>query len=177
MGWSGPDKQRHARWRRDHRVTGWLDQRLASELYVTARSEEEAARLRDYLRPRADAILPIWRTEGRIAGSPAEIYGVADHATYRQNWPMLEALPDVWSTVAQGEGVLINEQLSYRADLMPGDDVALPGGCGTFEELLEAITWKRLVTSLSEPGCTPSRHDNMSRKENWTCAAALGLTK
>jgi uncharacterized protein (TIGR00730 family) len=22
--------------------------------------------------------------------------------------------------------------------------VALPGGCGTFEELLEAITWKRL---------------------------------
>jgi uncharacterized protein (TIGR00730 family) len=25
-----------------------------------------------------------------------------------------------------------------------GAIVALPGGCGTFEELLEAITWKRL---------------------------------
>ena len=34
---------------------------------------------------------------------------------------MLEALPDVWDVVARGEGVLINEQLSYREALKPGD--------------------------------------------------------
>lgn len=108
--------------------TGWLDQRLASELYVTARSAEEAKRLRAFLEDRADAVLPIWRTEGRIAGNPAEIYGVADHMTYRENWPMLDALPEVWDMVARGEGVLINEQLSYRAGMVPGDDIGLPAG-------------------------------------------------
>ena len=47
----------------------------------------------------------------RSTGQPGEIYGVADHATYRDNWPMLEAAPDVWDAVAAGEGVLVNEQL------------------------------------------------------------------
>ncbi len=69
--------------------TGWLDQRLASELYVTATSDAEAPALRAFLEPRADAVLPIWNTEARVAGLPAQIYGVADHPTYRDNWPLL----------------------------------------------------------------------------------------
>jgi uncharacterized protein (TIGR00730 family) len=35
--------------------------------------------------------------------------------------------------------------------------VALPGGCGTFEELLEAITWKRLGPRVLRPARGPAR--------------------
>ena len=84
--------------------TGWLDQRLASELYVTASTEEEATRLVAWLAPRTDAVLPIWSVEAPILGRPGEIYGVADHPTYRDNWPLLAALPDAWDLVAAGAG-------------------------------------------------------------------------
>ena len=42
--------------------TGWLDQRLASELYVRASNEDQANRLRAWLNahPDVDAVLPIW---------------------------------------------------------------------------------------------------------------------
>ncbi len=108
--------------------TGWLDQRLAAELYVTARTEDEGARLRAYLADRANAVLPVWRTEGPVAGAPGTVYGMADHATYRQNWPLLTALPEVWERLADGTGALVNEQLARREGLAAGDPVALPGG-------------------------------------------------
>lgn len=107
--------------------TGWLDQRLASELYVTARTEDEAIAIRDWLDPRSDAVLPIWNVEGRVAGQQVEIYGVADHATYRDNWPLLSAGPRVWEKVASGDGALVNEQLARRASLSLGDEISLPG--------------------------------------------------
>lgn len=108
--------------------TGWLDQRLASELYVTARNEEEALRIRDWLTPRCDALLPIWNVDARIAGQPSLIYGIVDHQTYRRKWPLIAALPDVWDKVAASQALLVNEQLFRRAGLKLGDDVALPSG-------------------------------------------------
>ena len=108
--------------------TGWLDQRLASELYVTATTEEQAERLRAFLEPRATAILPIRSVEARVAGAPADIYGIVDHATYRDHWPLLHAAPDVWDRMAANDGALINEQLYRRAGLSVGDTVALPNG-------------------------------------------------
>jgi putative ABC transport system permease protein len=108
--------------------TGWLDQRLASELYVTARTEAEATAIHDWLTQRSDAVLPIWSIEGRVAGQPVAIYGVADHATYRDNWPLLSAVPEVWDRIATGDGALINEQLARRQGLGLGDQITLPGG-------------------------------------------------
>ncbi|SIO53361.1 putative ABC transport system permease protein [Rhodovulum sp. ES.010] len=108
--------------------TAWLDQRLPSELYVTASTEAEADRLRAWLEPRVDALLPIWRVEGPVLGQPVEIYGVADHRTYSDNWPMLVTEPDVWARLARGEGAIVNEQLWRREDLSLGDPVPLPGG-------------------------------------------------
>ncbi len=107
--------------------TGWLDQRLASELYVTAETEASASALRAWLEERADAVLPIWHVEARVAGLPAEIFGVADHPTYRRNWPLLEAAPDAWDRIARGDGVLVNEQLARREGLWTGETVELPG--------------------------------------------------
>ncbi|WP_436084110.1 ABC transporter permease [Pararhizobium sp. LjRoot235] len=111
--------------------TGWLDQRLAAELYVTARSEIEAQALRQWLRPKVDAVLPIWSVNGVVNQQPAEIYGMADHSTYRDNWPLLEALPDVWDRVARGEAALVNEQLARRDNLVVGDRLLLPGDWDT----------------------------------------------
>jgi putative ABC transport system permease protein len=108
--------------------TGWLDQRLPAELYVVARTEDEAVRLRTYLIPRADAVLPNWRVEGTIAGAPGTVYGLADHATYRDSWPLLSAAPDAWAQLAAGTGALVNEQLARREGLALGDPVALPDG-------------------------------------------------
>lgn len=107
---------------------GWLDQRLAAELYVTARDEAEAEALRRWLAPRSDAVLPVWHIEASLLGQPGEVYGVADHATYRDNWPIITAVPGAWNKVAQGEGLLVNEQLWRRARLELGTPLALPGG-------------------------------------------------
>lgn len=106
--------------------TGYLDQRLAAELYVTAKSPAQGVQILSYLEDQGLAVLPIVSQDIRIAGLPAEIYGLRDHATYRENWPVLAALPNVWDRLAAGEGALINEQLARRNDLQPGN--ALPDG-------------------------------------------------
>ncbi|MEM7709792.1 MAG: FtsX-like permease family protein, partial [Pseudomonadota bacterium] len=105
--------------------TGWLDQRLAAELYLTAADEAQAEALLTYLQPRADAILPIVSAEVTLQDLPADVYGVADHATYRENWPLLDAVPDLWDRLAAGEGALVNEQSARRHDLWPGNTVDL----------------------------------------------------
>lgn len=107
---------------------GWLDQRLASELYVTTRSGEESQKVRLWLETRSDAVLPIWNTDVQLLGQPVQIYGVADHPTYRDNWPILESTPDAWDLVARGDGALANEQLARRGGLKIGDEVTLAGG-------------------------------------------------
>ncbi len=106
---------------------GWLDQRLAAELYVTARTEEEAERLRAWLPSRVNTVLPIWSVDGDVLGKPVQIFGVADDATYRENWPVITGGDDVWDKIASGKGALVNEQMWRREGLKVGDRIALPG--------------------------------------------------
>ncbi len=105
--------------------TGWLDQRLMAELYVTARDDAQGAAIEHWAQDRTDAILPIRHVELTRDGAPLFLYGVRDHATYRNHWPLIDQLPGAWDAVAEGRGVLINEQLARRADLWPGDTLAL----------------------------------------------------
>lgn len=108
--------------------TGWLDQRLSAELYITAISDQQARALEVWLYGRADAVLPIVSAEVRLGGAPGRVYGILDHATYRDNWPLLRALPDVWTRIAADDGILINEQLAYRTGLSLGDPLTLAPG-------------------------------------------------
>jgi len=108
--------------------TGWLDQRLAAELYLSAESPAQAAEMQDFLAGKVEAVLPIVSTEADLMGQPGEIFGIADHATYRDHWPLLAAATGVWDLLAEGKGVLINEQLARRADLALGATLPLPGG-------------------------------------------------
>ncbi len=108
--------------------TGWLDQRLASELYVTARTPDEATAMVAWLTPQTDAVLPIWAAETPLAGQSGDVFGMTDHATYRDNWPLLYATPAVWDRIAEGSAMLVNEQIYRREGLALGDMVSLPGG-------------------------------------------------
>ncbi|PZX16313.1 putative ABC transport system permease protein [Palleronia aestuarii] len=108
--------------------TGWLDQRLAAELYVTTETDAEGRRLQEFLAPRVDAVLPIRSADGEIAGRPVEFYGFAHDVIYTDHWPLIDQSPDVWTRVSSGQAVLVNEQLARRADLWPGDEIALPDG-------------------------------------------------
>ncbi len=107
---------------------GWLDQRLASELYVTAATPDEAEELMQALAPDVDAILPIVSAPTRLFDRPADVFGVVDHPTYRQAWPFLAATQDAWDRVANGTGILVNEQLFRREALSLGDVVPLADG-------------------------------------------------
>ncbi len=108
--------------------TGFLDQRLASELYVTAADADEAARLTAFLAPRVRAILPLVSVDREVAGLPAEVYAARDDVTYADNWRFLQATPTVWDDVFAGRAVIVNEQLARRATLSPGDTIAIAPG-------------------------------------------------
>lgn len=107
---------------------GWLDQRLSAEVYVTAATDAQGAELARWLEEQGITVLPIRRNDLRFKGAPLRIYGVVDDATYRENWPLLEALPQVWDRLAAGEAVLVNEQLARRHDLAPGGRIKLETG-------------------------------------------------
>ncbi|API50333.1 ABC transporter permease [Rhizobium leguminosarum] len=107
---------------------GWLDQRLAAELYVTAKDEEEAARLRAWLPQRSTAVLPIWSVDGEVLGEQIQIFGVADDPTYREHWPLIASDNDVWDKVATGQGALVNEQMWRRGEAKLGQPLVMPGG-------------------------------------------------
>lgn len=96
----------------------FLDQRLASELYVTAESPDAGPA----------TLLPIRSQQITVAGVPTHLHGPIDHATYRDHWRFLTAADRAWDTVFAGKAIAINEQLARRAGLWIGDIVALPGG-------------------------------------------------
>jgi putative ABC transport system permease protein len=106
----------------------FLDQRLASELYVSATDAAQADRIVVVAEAHGVAVLPILSVDAQVAGLPAEIYGARDHATYRDNWQLLLAVPDVWDALARGDGVLVNEQLYRRAGRDLGTMVAIAPG-------------------------------------------------
>lgn len=104
---------------------GFLDQRLASELYVSASDRAQAGAIIDGIAPHVEAILPIQSVTTPVADYPTEVFGVRDHATYRDNWVLLERSGAPWDAVAAGEAILINEQLFRRANLRVGQDVTV----------------------------------------------------
>jgi putative ABC transport system permease protein len=115
----------------------WLDGRLAADVYINATGDGQATAIRTWLRdrPEVEAILPGGRADTQIDGAPVEILGLADHATYRDRWPLLQSAERAWIRLRTGDTGFISEQLARRMKLGIGDtvEVPAPGGSWTLE--------------------------------------------
>jgi putative ABC transport system permease protein len=113
---------------------GWLDGRLAADVYVNASADAQAAAVTAWLRerPEVTAILPGGRAETRIGGAPVEILGLADHATYRDRWPVLQSAENAWTKLRPGDAGFVSEQLARRMNLAIGDHVEVPAPGGSW---------------------------------------------
>jgi putative ABC transport system permease protein len=116
---------------------GWLDGRLAADVYVNASDNAQASEIRAWLRqrPEVTAVLPGGRADSQINGVPVEILGLPDHATYRDHWPLLRSSENAWTRLRPGDAGFVSEQLARRMNLSLGDriEVAAPGGNWTLE--------------------------------------------
>ncbi|WP_342624919.1 ABC transporter permease [Pseudomonas alkylphenolica] len=108
--------------------TGWLDQRLAADLYVTPRDNAQAAQISEWLgeQPGINAVLPSWRLELRLQEWPVQVQGIIDHPGYRTRWPLLEHSARAWEQLASGRAVMLSEQLARRLRVQLGDSLQLP---------------------------------------------------
>jgi len=113
----------------------WLNGRLAADVYVNASDSTQAAAMKTWLRerPEVKAILPGARAEVQIAGAPAEVLGIPDHATYRDHWPLLESGANAWSRLRAGDSGFISEQLARRLKLAVGDSIEIAAPHGNWE--------------------------------------------
>jgi putative ABC transport system permease protein len=111
----------------------WLEQRLTAELYLNPQNPTQARELHGWLmqQPQLTAVLPNWQVPIQLQGWPADVFGVIDHPTYRQHWPLLEALGDKpWEQLATDDAVMLSEQLARRLKVGLGDhlSMATPNG-------------------------------------------------
>jgi len=112
----------------------WLEGRLSSELYVVAKDSSQAGEIERWLRdqPGVQAILPSARAETRLVGEVIELLGLSDHATYRDRWPLLASLPNVWDGVRDGTAALVSEQLGRRLGLHIGNELRISTTSGAW---------------------------------------------
>ena len=113
----------------------WLDGRLAADVYISASDAAQATAIKTWLRerPEVEAILPGGRAEVQLAGAPIEILGIADHATYRDHWPLLQSAANTWVRLRSGDSGLVSEQLARRLKLAIGDSVEVPAPGGNWK--------------------------------------------
>jgi putative ABC transport system permease protein len=112
----------------------WLDGRLAADIYINATDNAQATEIKTWLRqrPAVQAILPGARAETQLDGAPIEIVGLADHATFRDHWPLLEASANAWVRLRPGDAGFVSEQLARRLNLKLGDHIELPAPGGAW---------------------------------------------
>jgi putative ABC transport system permease protein len=119
----------------------WLDGRLAADVYISANDTAQAMEIRNWLRsrPEVKAVLQGGRNETQIAGAPVEILGLPDHPTYRDHWPLLEAVENPWSRLLPGNAGFVSEQLARRRKLKLGDELQVPAPSGAWALRVAAI--------------------------------------
>ncbi|POA33868.1 MULTISPECIES: FtsX-like permease family protein [unclassified Pseudomonas] len=119
----------------------WLEQRLTAELYVNPQNPAQATELQQWLpEQKINAVLPSWQVAVSLQGWPADLYGVIDHPTYREHWPLLEALGErPWDQLVARDTVMLSEQLARRLKLRLGDRLSIPTPQGAWSPQLIGI--------------------------------------
>lgn len=113
----------------------WLDGRLAADVYISAANDAQAREIRAWAGERSEvaAILPGGRADTQLAGAPIEVLGLPDHTTYRDNWPLLQSIDNVWNRLRPGDAALVSEQLARRLKLFLGDTIEVPTPGGNWQ--------------------------------------------
>ena len=121
--------------------THWLEQRLTAELYLNPQNPQQAEQLKTWLtrQPLVQAVLPAWQLAVQLQGWPAEVFGVVDNPTYRQHWPLLEAVDAPWDRLLQDDSLMLSEQLARRLKVQLGDTVSIPTPQGTWAPKIVGI--------------------------------------
>jgi putative ABC transport system permease protein len=111
---------------------GWLDQRLAADLYVRPvdAAQADAFEALAATLPEVRRVLPSRDVSIRLDGQPVDLEGLVDDRIYRESWPLLDESADIWDALAAGEGALVSEQLSRRLGLSVGDRITAPAAEG-----------------------------------------------
>ncbi|WP_288098643.1 ABC transporter permease [Pseudomonas sp.] len=120
----------------------WLEQRLTAELYLSPLNPAQARDLQTWLKqqPQLTAVLPNWQVSIQLQGWPADVFGVIDHPTYRQHWPLLEALGDnPWDRLAKDDALMLSEQLARRLKVRLGDHLTIPTPTGPWSPRIVGI--------------------------------------
>ncbi|MET4386714.1 putative ABC transport system permease protein [Bradyrhizobium sp. F1.4.3] len=114
---------------------GWLNGRLAADVYISASDNAQGVAIRNWLKDRSEvqAILSGGRAETQVQSQPVELLGLPDHALYRERWPLLETAPRAWTQLVPGNAAFISEQLSRRLNIRVGDVIEVPAPGGTWE--------------------------------------------
>lgn len=110
---------------------GWLDQRLAADLYASPADPEMAEDIAQWVIANDSIAAPVLRADATINGVPVSLRSVAPGTRQPESWPLSEALGPVqssWQQVFDGTAVMINEQLAHRLNLTPGDVFPLGSG-------------------------------------------------
>ncbi|VVO95443.1 ABC transporter permease [Pseudomonas fluorescens] len=122
--------------------SNWLEQRLTAELYLNPQTPAQSRELHTWLKqqPQLSAVLPNWQVAIQLQGWPAEIFGVIDHPTYRQHWPLLEAMGDnPWDRLAKDDALMLSEQLARRLKVRLGDHLTIPTPAGPWSPRIVGI--------------------------------------
>ncbi|WP_295464523.1 FtsX-like permease family protein [uncultured Pseudomonas sp.] len=111
---------------------GWLDQRLAAELYLRPQDDRQGASLLAWLpgQPGVRAALPVHEVETTLQGQPTTLSGVVDDALYRLHWPLLDGSAASWTAFFAGDGVMLSEQLARLLQVAKGQRLELVGSQG-----------------------------------------------
>jgi putative ABC transport system permease protein len=120
----------------------WLEQRLSAELYINPVNPAQSRELYSWLKQQSkvSAVLPNWQVAVTVQGWPADVFGVIDHAHYREHWPLLDGIAgDPWAHLANDDAVMLSEQLARRLKVRAGDHLALPTPGGTWSPRIVGI--------------------------------------
>ncbi len=120
---------------------GWLDQRLAAEAFIRLGPTVDGDELDGWLAQLPDVVrtLPFGSVSSRINGAPVSLLGFVDDETYRDNWPLLAAADAPWRRVADGEAVLINEQMFRRRNISVGDTLEIMSPAGPWPVVVAGV--------------------------------------